>query len=655
MFHYRKTYQFPLALLNNAERLRSGGDAQQQLNADAQTAFAIGWMTHCATDVTGHAFTNAKCGGPYRLHWQRHHLIENHMDAAAYDARHGSDTTYEELGKSALHFRISLREGELAPYLGRNDQPMYDYFTGFPPYTLDESAAGDLQRKNFFDVDPSDLPDHLVSALLTAMQAVYRDDPKVLMHDPGFNDHGSGRPNAQALGEMWNLAFRYLRMISSDGFSPDEPSPPPLISTAPFPSPPGSDQQADDPARGGDPGDDDDQSWLLSALEILLAVVEFLVAALVWLAECIVWLVTVLPDMALSLATDGIRQQIYEHVQVPCWTAYMAARRLLVEEAFLTPKPSEIDPGLVTLGESSAFASLTLKAEIDDPTGFTAASTPPFDEPSGRVAADTEYGADPAYPRSTVKDPTGTLQAILTTLASGGIPGTVPEQPEVGQPHVAPSQYLTPWLYPENNHQPQRNGFEGPLTHVGPWVQGDTAPRLLDDIAGSTAARTAFEQARTPAETADTCAQYLPQDEHLGGPVNYSLYLISRFAAGQAPPDMNLDSDRGYAWHCWDFDRRGGVAEVGPGAPSPIANPQIVSDPTEQRRYEFVPPCTVPEAFDSAWLQPAPRNPVIDNRADELATHYLDPGAVPPRDCSVKPVSPAEEKQAGMTPTGGQV
>ncbi|MFI7407745.1 hypothetical protein ACIBU0_03545 [Streptomyces sp. NPDC049627] len=33
----------------------------------------------------GHAFTNAnananaKSGGPFRLHWQRHHLVENHF------------------------------------------------------------------------------------------------------------------------------------------------------------------------------------------------------------------------------------------------------------------------------------------------------------------------------------------------------------------------------------------------------------------------------------------------------------------------------------------------------------------------------------------------------------------------------------------------
>ena len=71
-------------------------------------AFAVGWMSHCATDVTGHAFTNAKSGGPYRTHWQRHHLVENHMDSENYGARHPGPL-YGEYGTSALHFRLAFR------------------------------------------------------------------------------------------------------------------------------------------------------------------------------------------------------------------------------------------------------------------------------------------------------------------------------------------------------------------------------------------------------------------------------------------------------------------------------------------------------------------------------------------------------------------
>src|SRR5262249_32450494 len=91
MFHYRRTYEFARALWGNAietfedsgrleAQLRQGGhqltpnEAKQVKDArsdgEAQIAFAMGWTSHCATDVTGHPFTNAKSGGPFRLHWQ---------------------------------------------------------------------------------------------------------------------------------------------------------------------------------------------------------------------------------------------------------------------------------------------------------------------------------------------------------------------------------------------------------------------------------------------------------------------------------------------------------------------------------------------------------------------------------------------------------
>ena len=101
--------------------------AAEKLVADAETelAFALGWMTHCGTDVTGHPFTNAKCGGPFRLHWQRHHLVENHFDAAAYNVAHMGDTVFDGTGYVRADISASPSGREpIAPYGGRNDAPM---------------------------------------------------------------------------------------------------------------------------------------------------------------------------------------------------------------------------------------------------------------------------------------------------------------------------------------------------------------------------------------------------------------------------------------------------------------------------------------------------------------------------------------------------
>ena len=58
---------------------------QMQERAEQFLAFAMGYMTHVATDTVAHSFVNAQCGGPYRDHPQRHHLIENHIDCLSDD------------------------------------------------------------------------------------------------------------------------------------------------------------------------------------------------------------------------------------------------------------------------------------------------------------------------------------------------------------------------------------------------------------------------------------------------------------------------------------------------------------------------------------------------------------------------------------------
>ncbi len=94
MFHYRKTYQFARQLYANALKAdvdiataaRASCRSPPRSRAESRSSrrSRSGWMNHCATDVAAHPFTNAKCGGPYRTHWQRHHVIENHMDAHVY-------------------------------------------------------------------------------------------------------------------------------------------------------------------------------------------------------------------------------------------------------------------------------------------------------------------------------------------------------------------------------------------------------------------------------------------------------------------------------------------------------------------------------------------------------------------------------------------
>lgn len=60
-FHYRRTYQFAFMLFKQAhEALDAATTDDERFDAEGRMAFAVGWLTHCATDVAGHPFTNAK-------------------------------------------------------------------------------------------------------------------------------------------------------------------------------------------------------------------------------------------------------------------------------------------------------------------------------------------------------------------------------------------------------------------------------------------------------------------------------------------------------------------------------------------------------------------------------------------------------------------
>jgi hypothetical protein len=602
MFHYRKTSVFPQTLYRNASN-------------DQQKAFALGWMSHCATDITGHPFVNAKCGGPYRLHWQRHHLIENHMDALVYDSQHGGNEPYGELDTSALHFRIAFRRRDDAPYNGAEDAPAYDYFTDFPPY--DPSSAGNFHRDKLWDLDSGDLPRDLCMLLIKTMKEVFgdsKDAPRILTDDDAKFRHGSsGRPSIKAIQDTFWTLYHYVKYTSTRGYSPRKPEPPDIIGDHSPPPFPGSDGGvSEDPSRGHDPNEDDD--WTI--LDYLFA----LFALYAYVAEMGVWLATLPAAVLADILTYPAREILYQYSVVPMWQLYMASRKPLVEMGFLMPKHEEIMRSLVQLGVSPTGTLEQLASALASPTG-TPSGAVNFDEPSGRVNETTAYGVDPAFPRAIVEDKPSVIAEIVGFLKSDLF---------CNNP-LQPSEFLSPWRYPDTNNAGYRNGWEPGLTHPGPYVQGQDARVLMDNAQGDAAARTDFEQASTPDETEQACDFHLPANRHLGDAVDYTVYLIGRLVNGDPVPDFNLDSDRGYGHHCWEWDRNSNVSRR-PGQSAPL----------NKAKYQFNEPCTVPEGY----CQP---NSPIYNPFVHLAVHY---GETPDRCVADKPVTVDEINQAGMLPDG---
>jgi hypothetical protein len=629
VFHYRRTYQFPFVLFRQARAARDAATTDDERHdADARMAFAVGWMSHCATDVTGHPFTNAKAGGPYRDHWQRHHLVENHIDSQNYSAKN-SGSCYGEYGTSALHFWIAFRQRSDGPYAGRDDGPAYDYFTGFPAYDNSDGPTPAAARAALFDLDSGGLPDHLVQAVLDAMAAVHPDGPKILTQDPQYSavDGGGdpdGRPNENAMAQMWDIVYTYLKMTGRGGLSPRKPQPPDVFTDHSFPTPPGGGYGIDDdPSRGADVDDDDS----FSLLDLLLAVFAWAV----YLAQVVVWLATILPSLIVDVSTFPAREVLYYALVVPAWNLFMLARRALVMSGFLMPGPEEIDFGLTTLG--SASGSFSIASALDDPMGAGLPSAL-ITEPSGRATAHSSFGLDPAYPRNIVRDHPGDVSGI-DLVAALGLSGPLQYAGDAGA-EFKPSEWVAPWRYPLKNQAGQWVPQEGAPAHVGPYVAGQLSTVLLSGVLGDDSARQQLEACTTPQQTSDALNQLLPVDAHLGGPVDYGVYLVGRMVAERGMddfevPDFNLDSDRGYAWHCWDWDRH----NLDRDAAHPDDRGQWECVPqftaTAQSDFSYAQPCTPPQFFHAADDNPQQIDKVTHEPFDgqwyeahvDLKMHYL--------------------------------
>jgi hypothetical protein len=637
VFHYRRTYQFPFVLYQQARAARDAATTdEERSDADARMAFAVGWMTHCATDVTGHPFTNAKCGGPYRDHWQRHHLVENHFDSQNYSAINGGMPVYAEYGTSALHFWVAFRRRSDAPYTGREDGPAYDYFAGLPAYTTAAGPGPAAARRAFFDLDSGELPDHLVDALLEAMAAVHPQGPKILTKDPAYsatdpNGDPDGRPNADAMAQMWDIAYTYLKMTASDGFSPTRPSPPGVFTDHSFPTPPGSNFGVDgDPARGADVDGDS-----FNLIDLLLAIFAWAV----YIAEVIVWVATVLPGLITDVATFPAREAVYYAVVVPAWNLFMLARRALVMAGFLMPKPEEVDPGLTTLGTKDG--TFDVASALDDPMGAGVPSSA-VTEPSGRADTTAAHGIDPAYPRNIVRDEPANVPGP-DLVAALGLTGRLRYAGDAGVASK-PSEWVAPWRYPLKNQAGDWVPQEGAPAHVGPYVVGDTSTVLLAALAGDDKARQRLEECASPGETFKALDELLPMNAHLGGPVDYGVYLVGRMVAERAQPefgvpDFNLDSDRGYAWHCWDWDRHNLGRD--PAHPGDRGRWECVPDhiPTAQTDFSYPQPCTPPQLFHADHDNPrqtdgsgAPLDSQWYDPRRDLHVHYLTRTPAPPPD-----------------------
>jgi hypothetical protein len=594
MLHYRRTSQMAANLLAEAKRQRSAGASAEQY--EQFLAYIMGWVCHIGTDVIAHSFVNEQCGGPFRTHYQRHHLIENHIDAHNYRAsgkdvdgagklpydEMSANATFPDIDGSALVFSVAIDD---------------DHPHGWTrPAALSDDPD---EAKQQLDVD-GELPGWLADGIVRAMIATYHDTPPPVIEPANLGGGAfqagldlsedavrtlldtAGIDIDRPLGELfkmiaptpdfdvppgyplpWEVKVCYRFMISfyklsfNDPFDLKKPRAPKVVIW-----PPASDftDLASVPdfsgPSSGDPVDD-----VCNAIKAIIDWIKKEVEAAVKLGG----------DIVKALASPfsyPLRAGLHELAMIG-WNIATNAHEILAHTGFVYPHgerlyddgelavPNEIDTALITLGSTDDAAFVEALAHASDVMGNLDVGT--------EGLGDLRNPLSP-YPYLPVR--------------------------EVQDYRHSPNEYRRPWAYPSRSRGPSGQLYDTPLelwdvdaemdrlrvtddtrtelnrlfgdakghTVPGPYRRGELPDALLGHHPGDARARPAYENAYSPVITDALNYEYIlfARSPHspLGDPIPFSAYLIGRILSNDGyPVDFNLDADRGFGYRCWDWTR----------------------------------------------------------------------------------------------------
>lgn len=536
MLHYRRTAEFGRALWQQAD---AGNDDQLR-------AYALGYLTHVGADTTGHPYVNAVAGGPYRTHWTRHHLTENHIDSLWYieDFDPGAPNKipgYSQLTESAMYYDFAFDPDNANGAYSR------------PSYPQGKTMRDNWERRRLLDID-SELPDSLIQLLLGAIEEIYYASgvphPKILSND--------GRPTHDMVKYAYDLFYRLEKMMSVDGFSHEPPAPPELFPNLDFPTP-------TDPAGDGAPGSSDGGSFWDDVLDFLLSIIN----ALAYIAEVAAYLATLPWAILADIATYPLRLGLYYALELPLYNLLKYFRAVMVMMGYFLPMKDEISPSVTLSGPRSTQESFNqVLAEMGDVFGGT--HTNPRDININDM--------DQRYPHQL---------------------HNVDPNPD----------YRHPWDYPSTD-------VESCPTASGPYPNNSGPEVLFTGENPDPDTRYALETATNPA-AADTVGKTLAPERSLGSAVSFSCHEI--WLATRAPnqktgevimTNWNLDGDRGYGYHCWDFNRDTKLP--------------MTKDPDNKSYYR---PCVwPPQATTKENEEPVSYNPALPQQVHWVGPGLTDPG-----------------------------
>ncbi len=599
--HYRKPSALCQAFVQQVRNLQAAGQPEQ---ADQFLSFTLGYITHLGTDTIAHAFVNEQCGGPFRDHPQRHHLIENHIDAWNYSQTApgkaiapdpwGYTDTYPDVSMSALWYAVQMHS------------PSDKYPNGWKgeqrPATLPDDPKA---RKKALDVD-GEMPGWMANAIVQALIDTYAKDdhPRIFqghvfqsLIDENFltqaieavtGGGGSDKPFPELLAGIappppagmtvpvgfplpWEMQTMYKIMITFYKFSYtgswelQKPRKPDFIIF-----PPASDFE--NLLQPPDFSGIDPSNPVSDICGVFVALFDWAIKVL----EAAGQLVEDLIKMIASPGSYLFRLGLYE-LAMMVWDIITKTHEILAHSGFMAPHseqvysdngelrlPNEIDIPLITLGGTVDAAFRAALGSAIDPFGNLDKNQDVIG--TGHPIPDDNY---PYYP--VLKYGSGAPEgfefhrpwAFPNVSVSGSNNAAVPTPTETydqSKAYVASYGYSPPPLPAQGDPKPATGKYK-PL-RAGPYPAG-TMPDVFFrlDAPVDAEVRSAYEMAQTPFDTDQLNEAHISSPRALkysplGDPIPFSAHLIAQIVNDTGySTQFNLDSDRAFAYLTWDWVR----------------------------------------------------------------------------------------------------
>lgn len=497
------------------------------------SAFAYGYLSHYVTDVVGHPFINQVTGSLWRLYWQRHHLIENYVDAYVWPRWHDDHpndidpaTGEQRLDTIRAKPRPDLTNGAPFTFARINDHINIGVVAGNDPLdkyiqSVCNQIRNGLANLGLIPPVPAAPDDKDLREWADFMAATFKFayPPSSLPPDNLAGRGHDGYPEPDDIMQAYSLLRLFLRFATEE--SVKEPEFPDILADVwnkvqdlvdhviqnlgnvpPLPSPGIS-------LGGGFSLDDiwnaikDYTKWAIdAAIALGKAAFDFIRDAIA---------------VGGALLLDCIRAGLYL-IRKALFDLYKHFRFVLVRFGYAVPFTDEI-----------------------------------YDEVAGGVQG----------------------SSLWTTPNSDGLaPFPVEELPTLERKKVSSS--YAPWVFPTyltEMREPHRALYERPLTWVGPYGGHEPPDAFIDRPLGlrvmlSAAGPMQINDVVKPGE------RFQIPDDFGGAIANCEVAfrkVRDAIASGAIPeeilPDYNLDGDRGYAWPCWNLSE----------APGESANPELLS------------------------------------------------------------------------------